>query len=77
LRPGAERVPREGAASAGEALRDIDIRTALQDRLRKLHAAAPDARLFHEFELGLNEARIDLAVGNGRLKSREGALPPW
>jgi hypothetical protein len=50
---------------------DLEIRTALRNRLRAAHADDPDARILEELELCLNEARIDLAVVNGRLEGYE------
>lgn len=52
-------------------LRDLDIRCALREHLQKLHADDPQTRVIEEMELCLNEARVDLAVVNGRLEGFE------
>lgn len=58
--------------SAGtHALRDLDIRHALRAHLAEVHAGDVHTRVFEEMELGLNAARVDLAVVNGRLEGFE------
>lgn len=56
-------------------LRDLDIRRALRAHFAKVHAGDDRTRVFEEMELGLNAARVDLAVVNGRLEgSRSRAI---
>lgn len=53
------------------ALRDLDIRRALRAHFAKVHAGDAHTRVFEEMELGLNAARVDLAVVNGRFEGFE------
>lgn len=52
-------------------MREADVRDALVERLRRQHADEQQARIVHELSLCQAEARIDLAVVNGRLTGWE------
>ncbi len=52
-------------------LRDSDIRVALRDKLRSLHADEPDTAIIDELSLSQGEARVDLAVVNGSFSGYE------
>jgi hypothetical protein len=52
-------------------LRDLDIRHALRAHFADVHAGDTHTRVFEEMELGVNAARVDLAVVNGRLEGFE------
>jgi hypothetical protein len=52
-------------------LRDSDIRAALRDKLRSIHADEPDTAIIDELSLSQGEARVDLAVINGSFSGYE------
>lgn len=52
-------------------MREADVRDALVERLRRQHADEQQTRIVHELSLCQAEARIDLAVVNGRLTGWE------
>ncbi len=52
-------------------MREIDVRHALVERLVLEHAAERETRIVHELSLCQAEARIDMAVVNGRLTGWE------
>jgi hypothetical protein len=55
----------------GIALRDLDIRLALHERLERRHGHDPDARVVDEMGVLTGECRVDVAVINGRLEGFE------
>jgi hypothetical protein len=59
------------ATPGSHALRDLDIRCALRAHFAEVHAGDDHTRVFEEMEVGLNAARVDLAVVNGRLEGFE------
>jgi hypothetical protein len=52
-------------------LRDAEIRSALRDRLRSIHADEPDTAIIDELSLSQGQARVDLAVVNGSFSGYE------
>jgi len=52
-------------------LRDSDIRSALRDKLRLIHADEPDTAIIDELSLSQGQARVDLAVVNGSFSGYE------
>jgi hypothetical protein len=52
-------------------LRDSEIRGALRDKLRSIHANEPDTAIIDELSLAQGEARVDLAVINGSFSGYE------
>ncbi len=52
-------------------MREADVRLALVERLLREHAAERQTRIVHELSLCQAEARIDVAVVNGRLTGWE------
>jgi len=52
-------------------LHDSEIRIALRDRLRSLHANEPDTAIIDELSLCEGDARVDLAVVNGSFSGYE------
>jgi len=52
-------------------MREVDARAALVERLASRHAAEAGTRIVHELSLCQAQARIDLAVVNGRLTGWE------
>jgi hypothetical protein len=52
-------------------LRDSEIRTALREKLRSIHADEPDTAIIDELSLSQGEARVDLAVVNGSFSGYE------
>src|SRR5579863_8088151 len=52
-------------------LHDSEIRIALRDRLRSLHANEPDTAIIDELSLCEGDARVDVAVVNGSLSGYE------
>lgn len=56
---------------ARDSLRDSEIRAALRNRLRLIHADEPDTAIIDELSLAQGEARIDIAVVNGSFSGYE------
>lgn len=52
-------------------LRDSDIRSALREKLRMIHADEPDTAIIDELSLSQGQARVDLAVVNGSFSGYE------
>lgn len=52
-------------------LRDSDIRSALREKLRSIHADEPDTAIIDELSLSQGETRVDLAVVNGSFSGYE------
>lgn len=52
-------------------LRDSDIRTALREKLKAIHADEPDTAIIDELSLSQGKARVDLAVVNGSFSGYE------
>lgn len=52
-------------------LRDREIRLALREKLRAMHADEPDTAIIDELSLCQGEARVDIAVVNGSLSGYE------
>lgn len=50
---------------------DIEIREAVELRLRALHGAEPETRYRHELGLCMGETRVDIAAINGRITGCE------
>lgn len=63
--------PRTGRVAHTVGMREADVRGALVERLRRQHADEHETRIVHELSLCQAEARIDLAVVNGRLTGWE------
>jgi len=52
-------------------LRDAEIRSALRNKLRLIHADEPDTAIIDELSLSQGQARVDLAVVNGSFSGYE------
>ena len=56
--------------ASGAMLRDVDIRSSLEEWLVRLHAG-DDSKIIHELAIPRPSGRVDLAVINGRLAGFE------